>query len=123
MISAALNSSLERRSAALMAQAPKRCTRLSVLYASAGDLRRNLSLSAPPAVPPREGDPDKAEKILLSLTKTQVLVLYGSPNEPGTLPDILKLPHWSYGSGGYDDIQIDFGAAGRVTRAVIARSP
>ncbi|WP_293909904.1 hypothetical protein [Deinococcus sp.] len=120
---ATMESYIPFQTADLMALAPQRCTRLSVLYASADDLRRNLSLSAPPAVLPVLYNPDKAEKTLLGQTKAWVLALYGSPNEPGTLSDILKLPHWSYGTGAYDDIQIDFGAAGRVVKAVISRSP
>ncbi|TSA87892.1 hypothetical protein FNU79_01190 [Deinococcus detaillensis] len=122
-LSAVLDSSLQDQSAKLMALAPQRCTHLGVQCASADDLRRSLSLSAPPAHPPREGDPDKAEKALLGQTRQQVLALYGSPNELGTLEQILKLPRWNYGAGGYDNMQIDFGMDRRVIRAAITRIP
>ena len=122
--SASMEPGLQDQSAKLMALAPQRCTALGVLqYASANDLRRSLRLVAAPAAPPREGNPDRAEKLLLSQTREQVLSIYGSPNEPGTLANILKLPHWSYGAGAYDDIQIDFGVDGRVSKVRIARSP
>lgn len=124
VVSAALSSGLESRSGDLMAPAPQRCTRLSVLYASADELRRNLRLSAPPPLPPLpETTVDAVQRSLIGWTKAQVLIHYGSPNEPGTLDEVLKLGAWGYGSGIYDHIQFSFGPDGRVMKAVITQSP
>lgn len=102
---------------------PARCSTLPGLYASADDVRRNLSTAPLAQRPTLPTDPDQAQQALVGWTRAQVLAQYGSPNEPGRLADLLKLPAWTYGEIPYSMVHFDFSPDGRVTKASIARSP
>jgi len=119
----AMNPDLQDQSAKLMTQVSKRCTELPALYASIDDVHRTLSTARPVRVPTLPNDPDAQQRALTGWTKAQVLAQYGSPNEPGSLQSLLKLKAWSYGGDAYSMVLFSFGPDGRVTKAVVSRSP
>jgi len=120
---AALDPELQNQSAKLMARVSQRCTELPALYASTDDVYRSLSTARSVRVPTLPNDPDAQQHALIGWTKAQVLAQYGSPNEPGSLGSILKLKAWTYGADAYSMVWFNFGADGRVSRAVVSRSP
>jgi len=119
----AMDPDLQDQSAKLMTQVSKRCTELPALYASIDDVHRTLSTARPVRVPTLPNDPDAQQRTLIGWTQAQILAQYGSPNEPGSLQSILKLKAWSYGGDAYSMVLLSFGPDGRVTKAVISRSP
>lgn len=123
VLSASMDPSLQDQSPQLMAQAPERCTRLPALYANTGSLWRTLTTSRPAATPALPNDLDAREKALIGWTRAQVLAQYGSPNEEGSLAEIMKLKAWHYGDSPYARVLFRFSPEGRVTQASFARSP
>jgi len=84
---------------------------------------RSLSTARPFRVPTLPNDPDAQQHALIGWTKAQVLAQYGSPNEPGSLRSLLKLKAWTYVAAAYSMVWFNFGTDGRVSRAVVSRSP
>ena len=121
-LAAQVEPSLQEHSVALMAQAPRRCTSLPGVFASADDVYRSLSTAPLPARPPLPNDPDAAQKVLIGWTRAQVLAQYGNPNEEGSLAELLKRGRWTFGYD-YGFVSFTFSPDGRVSEAYMTRSP